>query len=88
MYTSSERPKLLLASVCIVAVDPASSGPERTFVARQNMATPISVSTLYGHTSFVHSIAFNFDGSKIVSGSFDNNVKVWDVRESSCVTRP
>ena len=50
------------------------------------MAAPISVSTLYGHTSFVHSIAFNFDGSKIVSGSFDNEVKIWDVRESRCVS--
>ena len=34
--------------------------------------------TLQGHTSNVWSVAFNHDGSKIVSGSADKTVKVWD----------
>ena len=45
----------------------------------------ISVSTLYGHTSFVHSIAFNHDNTLIVSGSFDNLIKIWKVYQSKCV---
>ena len=36
------------------------------------------VQTLQGHTSYVTSVAWNHDGSKIVSGSSDKTVKVWD----------
>ncbi len=35
--------------------------------------------TLQGHTDSVNSVAFNHDGSKIVSGSRDNTVRVWDM---------
>ncbi|MFZ6034064.1 MAG: PQQ-binding-like beta-propeller repeat protein [Melioribacter sp.] len=30
------------------------------------------------HSSFVHSVAFSRDGNMVVSGSYDNTVKVWD----------
>ncbi|MDJ0516337.1 MAG: WD40 repeat domain-containing protein, partial [Trichodesmium sp. MO_231.B1] len=33
---------------------------------------------LHGHQSWVKSVAFNHDGTKIVSGSDDNTVRVWD----------
>jgi len=33
---------------------------------------------LEGHTNGVWSVAFSPDGSRIVSGSFDNSVRVWD----------
>src|SRR5262249_8665581 len=36
------------------------------------------VPTFRGHTDWVHSVAFSPDGKRIVSGSFDNTVKVWD----------
>src|SRR5262249_8645231 len=32
-----------------------------------------------GHSNSITSIAFNFDGSLIASGSDDNTVKIWDV---------
>jgi WD40 repeat protein len=32
---------------------------------------------LSGHTSTVWSVAFSGDGSKVVSGSWDNTVKLW-----------
>jgi WD40 repeat protein len=32
---------------------------------------------LSGHTSPVSSVAFSGDGSKVVSGSWDNTVKIW-----------
>ena len=30
------------------------------------------------HSSFVMSVAFSPDGTKIVSGSYDKTIKVWD----------
>ena len=32
---------------------------------------------LSGHTDWVNSVAFSADGSKVVSGSGDNTVKIW-----------
>ena len=32
---------------------------------------------LSGHDGEVSSVAFSADGSKVVSGSFDNTVKIW-----------
>ena len=34
--------------------------------------------TLTGHMSWVRSVAFSPDGSRIVSGSQDCRVKIWD----------
>ena len=34
--------------------------------------------TLRGHSGWVRSVAYSPDGKHIVSGSFDNTVKVWD----------
>ncbi|MEO2032655.1 MAG: WD40 repeat domain-containing protein [Planctomycetaceae bacterium] len=35
--------------------------------------------TLYGHSSPVRSVSFSPDGKRIVSGSNDKTVKVWDI---------
>lgn len=35
---------------------------------------------LNGHSNYVTSVAFSSDGSRIVSGSADNTVKIWDVK--------
>jgi WD40 repeat protein len=34
---------------------------------------------LKGHTNFVTSVAFSQDGSRIVSGSYDKTVRIWNV---------
>jgi WD40 repeat protein len=38
--------------------------------------------TLKGHAGQVTSVAFSPEGKRIVSGSFDNTVKVWDASRS------
>src|SRR6056297_1119550 len=37
-----------------------------------------SATTLYGHTSSVNGVAFSADGTRIVSASSDNSLKLWD----------
>jgi WD40 repeat protein len=37
------------------------------------------IMTLEGHSSFVYSVAISSDNSKIVSGSRDNTINVWDL---------
>ena len=37
--------------------------------------------TLTGHTSWVVDVAFSPDGQRIVSGSYDKTLKIWDASE-------
>lgn len=37
----------------------------------------ICLKTLNGHSSFVYSVAYSPDGTKIISGSRDNTIKIW-----------
>ena len=41
--------------------------------------------TLEGHTDSVTSVAFNHDGTKIVSGSEDKTIRVWNVDTGECI---
>lgn len=38
-----------------------------------------------GHTAEIVSLDFDTPGNRIITGSFDNTVKVWDVRTGRCV---
>ena len=38
------------------------------------------IDTLEGHTHYVASVAFSPDGTQIVSGSWDNTVRLWNVQ--------
>ena len=41
--------------------------------------------TLYGHTSWVWSIAFNPNGTQLVSSSYDQTIKLWDIGTGECL---
>jgi WD40 repeat protein len=43
-----------------------------------NASTGAALQQLKGHTDWVRSVAFSYDGTQIVSGSDDNSVRVWD----------
>src|SRR4051812_10486660 len=44
--------------------------------------------TLNGHTNWVESVAFSPDGRKIVSGSSDKTLRVWDAESGSSILGP
>jgi WD40 repeat protein len=46
------------------------------------------VCTLTGHSDWVFSVAFSADGKRVVSGSRDNLVKIWDADKGSEVRNP
>jgi len=44
------------------------------------------VHTLTGHSKFVYVVAFSPDGKRVVSGSGDNLVKIWDTATGALVS--
>jgi WD40 repeat protein len=46
--------------------------------SNKNASTSQETLTLKGHTEGVSSVAFSPDGRRIVTGSYDNTLKVWD----------
>ena len=44
------------------------------------------VLTLAGHSEMVLTVAFSADGKRIVSGSYDNLVKIWDAATGAQVS--
>jgi hypothetical protein len=51
-----------------------------------DISTGVQLSKLKGHTSYVMSVAFSNDGMLIVSGSFDQSVRVWDALTGAQLT--
>ncbi|KAF9056907.1 WD40-repeat-containing domain protein, partial [Rhodocollybia butyracea] len=44
--------------------------------------------TIKGHSGMVHSVAFSPNGNRIVSGSADKTVRVWDARTGDLIVGP
>jgi WD40 repeat protein len=53
----------------------------RTF----NAGTGAAVKTFSGHSDWVYSVAFSPDGTRLASGAFNGEVKVWNVADASVV---
>ena len=47
----------------------------------------LQVCTLTGHSYPVHSVAFSPNGNRVVSGSYDELVKIWDTQTGALVSR-
>ena len=45
------------------------------------------VTNLLGHRNFVHSLAFNRDGSQLLTGGWDGELRTWDVATGQQLTR-
>ena len=58
-----------------------SYGTVRTFTTEEEIpeSNYIRLKTLTGHSSSVESVAYSPDGTKIISGSMDETVKIWEV---------
>lgn len=56
-----------------------ASGSEEKAVRILCAETGATLRTLMGHTSWVHSVLFNEEGTKVLSGSQDNTVRVWRI---------
>ncbi|MEE0993008.1 MAG: hypothetical protein UH542_08515 [Bacteroidales bacterium] len=41
--------------------------------------------TLEGHSNIVWPVVYSPDGTKIVSGSYDNTIKIWDANTGECL---
>ena len=50
-----------------------------------NLQSGECLSTLWGHSSWVRSVAISSDGKTIVSGSSDDTIKIWDMQSGECI---
>ena len=71
-FTLQEKPKQEIAEI-------------KPIVKNVNLTEYKLLKTLKGHSSWVNSVAYSPDGTKIISGSTDGTVKIWDANTGQCL---
>jgi WD40 repeat protein len=70
--------RVLLAVLLVGIAGCGGSSPEQKAAAKKSVEGQQTL-TLKGHSGTVISVSFSPDGKRIVSGSADKTVKVWDI---------
>jgi len=60
---------LALAMFCFIIGPPAAYGED---------IVTVPILTFIGHTGYLRSVAFSPDGTKVLTGSYDNTARLWD----------
>jgi len=53
----------------------------------RDIATGLVVGELIGHRNFVHSVAFDHTGSRLVTGGWDGEIRTWEAATGKLLTR-
>jgi WD40 repeat protein len=61
-----------------------ASGGDNGFLTLYSTSTGQRTAECVGHTSEVWAVAFSPEGKALVSGSYDQTIRLWDVSASSC----
>jgi WD40 repeat protein len=87
--TANAVPGLILA---IDTMKRSQSFPAVELIAQASLLSAVQVSQevnrLLGHMSAVHSMAFSLDGKRIVSGSYDQTLRIWDAQTGQQIGQP
>ena len=51
----------------------------------ENKDKVVCLQTLEGHSGYVESVAYSPDGTKIISGSTDKTIKIWNANTGECL---
>jgi len=60
-------------------VSSVTASPSGDVISLDNASQVGTLKVLTGHTAEVYGVDFNLDGTKLVSGSIDRDVRLWDV---------
>lgn len=61
------------------------AGLDRAAATHICLAQGEALKTLHGHTNYIMCVNFNPQSNLIVSGSFDETVRIWDVKTGRCI---
>ena len=61
----------------------AEDGTTKDYTIQVTYTTPTTINTLSGHTNDVLSVVFNEDGTRLVSSSKDDSIRIWDMTKAA-----